>query len=60
MEKLNSKITRNEMESMQRDLALDLTALFNIMQDEVNGIVKIAVKEEWTPEQLINKIEGLI
>lgn len=57
---VNTKITSNQMDSLKRDLSLDLTSVFNLIEGEVQGLLKKAVKENWTPDELIKKVEELI
>jgi len=54
------KITQKQFATLSQDLSLDLTALFNVIQEDVEKLLKQARKEEWTPEQLITQIENLI
>ena len=57
---LNSKISHKEFSELSSPLALDLTAVFNVMKDEIMNLLNIAEKEGWTPEQLIKKVEDMI
>lgn len=54
------KITQKQSLDLGRDLALDMTALFNLIEDDVNDLLKKAIKEDWTPERLIAEIGDLI
>lgn len=54
------KVTEREFNSMSGEIKSDLTALFNIMEDEVIEILNKANEEGWTPDQFINEIENLI
>ena len=59
-ESLKVKLTEREFNNLYSPLAKDLTAVFNLMEDEINNLVKQGVEEGWTPDELIQKIEKLI
>ena len=59
-ESLKVKLTEREFNNLYSPLTKDLTAVFNLMEDEINNLVKQGMKEGWTPEELIQKIEKLI
>lgn len=59
-ESIGVKITERQFDGLSSDLKKDLTALFNLMEEDIMSLVKEGVKEGWTPEQLIQKIEELI
>ena len=54
------KQTAREVDSLSRDYAKDLEAVYNMMKEDTLKLTKKAVREGWTPEQLIRKVEELI
>lgn len=54
------RITSGQAEDLGRDLSLDLTALFNLMKDDIAELLFKAEEENWTPERLIKEIEELV
>ena len=60
MESVGVKVTEREFSSLSGELVKDLTAMFNVMEDEINKLVQEGIKEGWTPEELIIKIENTI
>ena len=59
-ESLKVKLTEREFNNLYSPFAKDLTAVFNLMEDEINNLVKQGVEEGWTPDELIQKIEKLV
>lgn len=59
-ESLGLKVTERQFNNLSSNMVKDLTALFNLMEDDINKLIEQSVKEGWTPEQLIQKIEDLI
>ena len=60
MESVGVKVTEREFSSLSGELVKDLTAMFNVMEDEINKLVQEGMEEGWTPEELITKIENTI
>lgn len=56
----HGKLSSNEFQQMKDGYVMDLIALFNCLEDDVNKLVVKAEKEGWTPDVLIKKIEELI
>jgi len=59
-ERVNNNITSNQFDNLSSSFALDLVAMFNLLQEDVNKIIMQAQKNNLTPEQMLEKIEELI
>lgn len=59
-ESLNINITAKEFEEEASPLVLDLIALFNVMQEDINKSFLEGVKEGKRPEEIIREIEEKI
>ena len=57
---IDLSLTQNQFEEMSEELSGDLTAFFNLLQDDILGMLDRSVKENWTPEKLMKEIEDLI
>ena len=44
---------------IQDQVALDLEAAFLAVEDKVNGLLEQAGREGWTPEKLVDEVDGL-
>ena len=58
--RLNINMTSKEVEEEMTPLALDLIALFAIMQEDISEIFEEGIKEGKTPEEIIREIEQRI
>jgi hypothetical protein len=54
------KISHKEFEDLSNPLKLDLIAIFNLLEEDVNKLLSQSIKEHWTPDILIKKIGELI
>jgi hypothetical protein len=54
------KLTQSEFEEYMMPMALDMQAVFNLIQEDVFKLIDESIKEGWTPDVLIKKIEELI
>jgi hypothetical protein len=59
-ENLNINITAKEFEEEASPLILDLIALFNVIQEDIQKEFLESVKEGKRPEEIIKKIEAKI
>lgn len=57
---LSLNINSEEFGEMSAPLAMDMTALFNIIKDDVFSLFDKAEKEGWTTEKLITEVRDLI
>lgn len=56
----DKKITNKEFDNFTDSFALDLTAFFGALRDDVNKLLIKAKREHWTPERLIKEVEKII
>lgn len=54
------KTTVKEFDNLAAPFSKDMEALFNIIQDDVDRLVRKGIREGWTPEELIREVEKLI
>lgn len=54
------KISKNQFDRISGEIKSDLTAVFNVIEDEINELIKETEEEGWTPEEFISKVEKLI
>ena len=54
------RITSKDAEKIMAPMELDLIAAFSQMQDDINKLVRQAVRENWLPDKLISAIGELI
>lgn len=59
-ESLKINVTAKEFQQEASPLALDLIALFNIMQEDIQKTMAVGVKEGKRPEEIIKEIEEKI
>ena len=59
-ESLKINLTANEVQEEMSPLVLDLIALFNIMQEDIQTIFMQEVKEGKRPEEIIRSMEEKI
>lgn len=59
-ESLNINITAKEFQEEASPLALDLIAVFNIMQEDIQKTMEARIKEGKRPEEIIKEIEDKI
>jgi hypothetical protein len=60
MEASHGKMSQKEFDDYSMPMALDLIAVFSLLQEEVLDLLEQADKEGWTPDILIKKVEELI
>jgi hypothetical protein len=56
---IDKKFTQAEMDEMQKPMEEDLIYFYELLEMAVEELIKQAVEEGWTPEQLISEVEGL-
>jgi hypothetical protein len=56
----SDKLNEVEFNRVAAPLQLDLLALFNVIQEDVNKLIVQSVEEGWLPEELIQKVRELI
>lgn len=54
----DTKVTQDEANRLMASMELDLTALFNVMQDDILEVIENF--GEGTPDQLINEIVNMV
>jgi hypothetical protein len=59
MENANTKISSKVFEKLSSSFALDLTAVFNLIQEDIFKLLNKANKEAWTPTELLSEIEKI-
>lgn len=58
-EKIDNRVTQKQADDLAAPMALDLVAVFDIMQNEILQAVRASVKEGWSPEKLLNEIKRI-
>ena len=53
------KLNQNEFQDLNEDFAMELTYAFKDMNKDVLYLVDKAEKENWNPDELVEKIEEL-
>ena len=53
------KLNQNEFQDLNDDFAMELTYAFKDMNTDVMYLVDKAEKENWNPDELVEKIEEL-
>ena len=56
---MSIKINSTLFDSLSSDLETDLEAMFNLMKDDILLLGEKAMREGWTPEQLLDAIDVL-
>jgi len=56
----DDKIPTAEAEDLVEGFALDMTAIFRMIEDDHMAIIKKGTAEGWTPEKLIQELEGIL
>lgn len=59
-ERVADNLTQKEYSRQAAPFALDLIALFQLMQEDALVLVRKARRENWTPERLIREITNLL
>lgn len=53
------KLKQAEVDEIARPMVLDLTAVFSLIEDDVNELIKTAIACDWTEDRLAYEIEKL-
>lgn len=56
---VNSKLTEKEFNRLVSSFQLDLIAYYNMMMEDIHEIIKQSAKENWTPEELLSKVDDM-
>lgn len=56
----HGKLTQNEFDDLSKSFALDLVAVFSLIQEDVMKLLDKSIKEGWSADVLIKKVEDLI
>lgn len=57
---VNNKITAQQFYGLSSPLALDLIAVFSLLEEDIIKLTNKAVKEGWSEDKLIQEISDLI
>lgn len=60
MDNLNLTVKQKQFDELSAPLVLDLVALFNLMREDIEMLVRKAEKEGWSPEKLIKEIGDVV
>jgi hypothetical protein len=52
----NKSITQKEFDNMTAGFELDMTSIFKIMMDNVEGLLRQAEREGWDEDKLIDEV----
>jgi len=53
-------LTQQEAKQIQKQMAVELVAMYLQMQEDAQKIIAKSEREEWTAEQLIKELESLV
>jgi hypothetical protein len=52
--------THAKSKELRRELAADISAAFQLMQADVEILMRRAAREEWTIDKMLEEIDGLL
>ena len=55
-----SKLTQNQVDDLKAPLALDLIAVFSLIQEDMLSLLDDAIDNGWTTDTLIKKMGEII
>ena len=56
----DGKLTESEISSLMDGFETDLTALFRMMETDIEELFVKGIEEGWTPEKIVHEIDKLL